>query len=81
MNIGNNARPRYICDKCKSEISFKYRRGFAVNKYSKWQNSCNVKDFDLCNNCEKKFRKWLNTEEIPTTEEIINTFPKYEEEE
>lgn len=72
MNVGNNARPRYICNKCKSEIISK-----EVHKYSKWQNSCNVKDFDLCSSCERKLREWLNTREIPTTKEIINTFPQY----
>jgi len=80
MNVGNNARPRYICDKCKNEIIFKYRKGFEVHKYSKWQNSCNVKDFDLCSSCERKLREWLNTREIPTMKEIIGAFPQYEEE-
>ena len=59
---------------------FKYRKGFEVHKYSKWQNSCNVKDFDLCSSCERKLREWLNTREIPTMKEIIGEFPQYEEE-
>ena len=34
------------------------------------------KDFDLCNSCEKKFRKWLKEKEIPT---ICELFPRWEE--
>lgn len=79
MNIGNSARPRYVCDKCKKEIPYTYRSGFNVHKYGKWTNSCYSKDFDLCASCEKKFREWLNTQEIPTQKELISMFPVYEE--
>ena len=82
MNIGkDNRHPRYICDKCKNEIWYQPQKGFeGLNKYYKQKPASNPpkKNFDLCDNCEKKFREWLNTREIPTTEEIINTFPKYE---
>ena len=55
-----------------------YKR--TLSKYFK----CNVngvpyKDFDLCANCEKKFREWLNIKEIPTVKDIINKFPEYKE--
>ena len=79
MNIGNSARPKYVCDKCKKEISYTYRKGIRVHKYGKWTNSCYSKDFDLCSSCEKKFREWLNTQEIPTSKEIIEMFPRYKE--
>lgn len=81
MNIGNKARPRYVCDKCKREIPYTYRQGFKVNKYGKWTNSCYSKDFDLCSSCEEILREWLNTKEIPTTKDIINTFPRWEDNE
>jgi len=84
MNIGkDNKHPKYICDKCKSIIYYEPQKGFAgLNKYYKQKPASNPlkKNFDLCDNCEKKFREWLNTKEIPTTAEIINTFQKYEEE-
>lgn len=79
MNKGTSARPIYICDKCGYEINYIYRKGFAVHKYAKWSNSCYVKDFDLCTNCEKKFREWLKEKEIPTTKEMISRFPVYRE--
>lgn len=79
MNIGNSARPKYVCDKCKKEIPYVYRQGIKVHKYAKWTNSCYSKDFDLCNSCEKKLREWLNTQEIPTPKELIKMFPVYEE--
>lgn len=33
----------------------------------------------ICDNCEKKFREWLNTKEIPTIEDVINIFPRWED--
>ena len=33
------------------------------------------KDFDLCNNCEIKLKKWLKTKEIETREELLKSFP------
>ena len=83
MNIGkDNRHPKYICDKCNNFIYYEPQKGFVgLNKYYHQIPSNNItKDFDLCDNCEKKFREWLNTKEIPTTAEIINTFQKYEEE-
>ena len=83
MNIGkDNRHPKYICDKCGSVISYMPQKGYAgLNKYYKQKPASNPpkKNFDLCDNCEKKFREWLNTREIPTTEEILNTFPRWEE--
>ena len=28
MNIGTTRHPKYICDKCKSEIKYTYKKGF-----------------------------------------------------
>jgi len=78
MNIGNNAKPKYICDKCKKEIPYTYRQGIKVYKYGKWTNSCYSKDFDLCSSCEKKLREWLNIQEVPTQKELIGMFPVYD---
>lgn len=80
MNIGSSAKPRYVCDKCKKEIPYTYRKGIEVHKYAKWTSSCYTKDFDLCASCEKKFREWLNTKEILTTYNLISKFPIYKEE-
>lgn len=84
MNIGKDKRhPRYVCDKCGQAIPYEYQKGIQVNKYYKQHNKSyvNYKDFDLCNNCEKKFREWLNTKEVPTFSELINSFQEYEEKE
>lgn len=78
MNVGKDRRhPQYVCDKCKQPIYYEHRKGIPVNKYFKQHNKSyvNYKDFDLCDDCEKKFREWLNTKELETTEEIINKFP------
>ncbi len=81
MNIGKDKRhPRYICDKCGYEIPFTYQKGFVgINRYCKnTHRDINYKkDFDLCSNCEKKFREWLKEKELVTTEEIIARFPIY----
>lgn len=81
MNISKNKRsPRYIGDKCKEEISFIHHKGFVgINRYCKNTHRDQVykKDFDLCASCEKKFRVWLDTKEIPTTAEIISKFPVF----
>ena len=37
------------------------------------------KDFDLCRSCEKEFRRWLKEKPIPTTQDLINKFPIWEE--
>ncbi len=82
-NIGKDKRhPRYICDKCKNEIYYIGQKGFVgINRYCK-QTHKDInykKDFDLCANCEKKFRKWLSERELPTIEDIKGTFPRWEE--
>ncbi len=83
MNAGKDKRhPRYICDKCGNEISYIAQKGFVgLNKYYKQKTCWDIirKDFDLCSNCEKKFREWLKEKEIPTTEDVINRFPIYNE--
>lgn len=82
MNIGDNRRhSKYICDKCKTVIPYITKKGYRDNLYHHYVSTSNRtahKDFDLCGNCEKKLRIWLNTKEISTMEEIINTFEKYE---
>lgn len=82
MNIGKDKRhPRYICDKCGNEIMYIHQKGFVgINRYCKnTHRDINYKkDFDLCKNCEKKFRKWLEEKEMPTMQEIVNSFPIYE---
>lgn len=86
MNIGkDNKHPDYICDKCGNRIRYvfdKVPKGFVgLNKYYKQTPSNPIKrSFDLCGSCEKKFRTWLNTKEIPTMEEVLSAFPQYEEE-
>lgn len=81
MNIGrDNRHPKYICDKCKGYISYEPKKGFVgLNKYYKQKPVSDIpkRSFDLCENCEKKFREWLNTKEIPTTIEILSNFPQY----
>lgn len=83
MNIGDNRwHTKYICDKCKQEIPYVYRKGYKGKIYHHYVSEPNRtahKDFDLCESCEKKFREWLNTKEIPTMEDILNTFPRWEE--
>lgn len=84
MNTGKDKRhPRYICDKCGQEIAFVHQKGFVgINRYCKsTHRDINYKkDFDLCKGCEKKFRKWLKEKEIPTLNELLDTFPSYKEE-
>lgn len=84
MNIGKDKRhPRYICDKCGNEIYYINKKGFVgINRYCKnTHRDINYKkDFDLCANCEKKFRKWLKTKDILTTNEILDTFQIFEKE-
>lgn len=67
MNIGDNRHPRYICDKCGLEIKYIDKRGFVgINRYCKNTHKDPVykKSFDLCKNCEKDFRKWLEGKHI-----------------
>lgn len=82
MNKGTTRHPKYICDKCEQEIPFVHQKGFVgINRYCKnTHRDINYKkDFDLCANCEKKFRKWLKEKEIPTFNELLDTFPSYKE--
>lgn len=84
MNIGkDNRHPKYICDKCKTIISYQPQKGFdGLNKYYKQKplSEQPKRNFDLCNTCEKEFREWLNTPKIPTQKTVIEMFPVYEEE-
>ncbi len=77
MNIGKyNRHPKYICDKCKTEIKYINNRGFVgLNIYHK-NSYKNKREVILCTNCEKRFIDWLNTREIPTFKEMIDNFPK-----
>lgn len=83
MNTGkDNRHPRYICDKCGQEIAYIGQKGFVgIVHYSRatYRDQAYKKTFDLCASCEKKIRKWLKEKEIPTTSEIIDRFPIYEE--
>ena len=48
---------------------------------SKGQRDGNYKhDFDLCRSCEKEFREWLKEKPIPSTQDLIDKFPIWEEE-
>lgn len=82
MNVGKDKRhPCYVCDKCGNTIAFVHQKGFVgINRYCKnTHRDINYKkDFDLCANCERKFREWLNEKEIETVEEVIAKFPIYE---
>lgn len=74
MNKGTTRHPEYYCDRCGIKIT----RGRKHTYYKYNSKACAAtKDFDLCAGCEKKFRKWLNTKEIPTLEEMISKFPIY----
>lgn len=81
MNIGKGRwHSKYICDKCGQEIPFIHQKGFVgINHYSRatYRDQVYKKSFDLCANCEKKFRIWLKTKEILTTSEMISKFPIY----
>lgn len=85
MNLGTGRwHSKYICDKCGQEILFINQKGFVgINHYSKatYKKPVYKKSFDLCANCENKFREWLNTREISTQSKIINRFPIYKSEE
>lgn len=81
-NIGEcKSKPKYVCDKCGQTIPYVYRKGFAVNKHykqKKYDYSVR-KEFDLCDNCEKKLKEWLKIKEIQTSQEILNNFPIWKE--
>lgn len=80
MNLGKGRwHSKYICDKCGQEIPYIGQKGFVgINHYYKSTQRETIKSsFDLCASCEKKFRKWLNTKEVPTPAEMISKFPIY----
>ena len=81
MNIGkDNIHPKYICDKCKNIIYYEPKKGFVgLNKYYKQKPASDIpkKSFDLCDNCEKKFREWLSIREIPKAQELLMNLPRY----
>jgi protein-arginine kinase activator protein McsA len=84
MNLGKSRnQPKYICDKCGNEISGYHKNSKQYNTPNKYykadKSGYPKKDFDLCENCEMKFREWLNTKEIPTPKGMINRFPVYKE--
>ena len=84
MNTSKNThKPKYICDKCGKEIIGYHKnskRHVVPNKYYKADRYGQPKkDFDLCRSCEKKFREWLSEKEIPRIEDILDNFPRYEE--
>lgn len=81
MNIGTTRHPKYICDKCENEIRYTYRKGFiGLYTYAKREeNSIFKKQFDLCSSCERKLQKWIREKEMPTIEDIINNFPRWED--
>lgn len=83
MRLGTRREPRYICDKCGKEIVGYHKNSkkhitpdkyFKADKYGQHK-----KDFELCKNCEKLFRKWLNEKEIPTLESMLDRFEEYKE--
>ena len=79
MNTGTTRNPKYLCDKCGYEIQYSHRKGFVgLYTYAKREkNSIFKKEFDLCSNCEKRLREWLNEREIPTIGDVIARFPEY----
>lgn len=83
MNLGGTKwNNKYICDKCKKEIPFIYRKGFKGNVYHHYVSEVNKtahKDFDLCKNCEKKLREWLDTKDLPTPKDLISRFEIWED--
>lgn len=82
MNLGDNRWHRkYICDKCKEPIPYIVKEGILKHSYYKAirKAGTNVKDFDLCDTCEKEFREWLNERPILTPKRMINKFPVYQE--
>lgn len=84
MNISKNThKPIYICDKCNQRIDYTYRQGRKIYKYYSYDPKTYApkKDFDLCTDCEKKFRKWLKEKDISIYESAIDGFPIYNESE
>ena len=84
MNIGKcKNKPRYICDKCGQEIIGYHRNSKRYKKPHKYYkaglSSVPYKDFDLCDHCEKIFRKWLKEKEIPKLENLLDKFEIYKE--
>ena len=82
MNLGDNRwHSKYICDKCKNVIPYITKKGYRDNLYHHYVstvNHINHKDFDLCRNCEKKLREWLDTKDLPTQKDLISRFEIWE---
>ena len=82
MNLGKGRwHSKYVCDKCGERIYYEAQKGIPVIKYYKQNRASDPikKDIDLCYECERKFREWLFTKEIPTPKDLIDKFPKWEE--
>ena len=83
MNIGNNVKPKYICDKCKKPIRYVARKGLVGRyNYGIFRDYAYHKAFDLCNSCNRELKKWLKEKPIPkklSAKDIINKFQEYKE--
>lgn len=83
MNKGYRNSPKYVCDKCGKELYFVHHRGYIdVVKYfraDKETQGVPKKAFDLCKRCEKKLMEWLEFKEMPNLQNIIDEFPRWEE--
>ena len=79
MNIGNNVKPRYICDKCGKEINYIFRKGYSGrNNYGIFKDYSYKKAFDLCNSCNRDLIKWLNEEPVPKRINITDKINEFE---
>ena len=80
--LKNKTVDDYSCRNCVMKLPYIGQKGFVgIVHYSRatYRDQVYKKSFDLCASCEKKFRRWLKEKEIPTTSEIIDRFPIYEE--
>ena len=72
MNIGNKAKPKYICDKCKKSIKY------YPKKYGIFRDYAYHKAFDLCNSCNRELKKWLKEKPISKRRSITDIIRKFE---
>lgn len=81
MNRGTTRHPKYFCDKCGAEIKYSYRRGFiGLYTYARREkNAIFKKAFDLCTSCNNELKNWLENKDIPTTQQLINSFQIFRE--
>lgn len=81
MNRGTTRHPKYFCDKCGAEIKYSYRRGFiGLYTYARREkNAIFKKSFDLCTSCNNELKNWLENKDIPTTQQLINSFQIFRE--